>query len=265
MHIAIDDTYSSNIETNSMYVTNGRRTHVAICFDDSDVEYIREQMKGCLVEINENSKVNADEFHFVDIWNKKGGWKNLDKKMRLPLFEFFAKIYRDNKWRVFIQTVDSRTLSDHPSLVNIGDFTNEFDTNQKEDLSLLLLLLKIRIHYKQSIPNINLIIDEGRGAPGEPFGYSLFKDWPGGFNGVFASSREEPLLQLADFICYCVNRSTVLATKENRKEEENQFLEMVASMGINSEDFKLGVFSKKSSVEAFDKVHLKDRKEKGLE
>jgi hypothetical protein len=51
MHIAIDDTYGPDTATGSRYVTDQRRTHVAVIFPDEEVEEYRSQIRGCLEEV----------------------------------------------------------------------------------------------------------------------------------------------------------------------------------------------------------------------
>ena len=113
MYVAIDDTYGPEIETGSEFVTGRRRTHVAVVFPDSDVDYIRQQIRECLAEIKQSMGVLADELHFVDIYNRKKPWDQLPDGMNLTLFEVFSSIYAHYRWPVIIQTIDDRTLRDH--------------------------------------------------------------------------------------------------------------------------------------------------------
>ena len=212
MHIAIDDTYGPEIVTASKFVTGNRRTHVAVVFQDDDVHYIRKQIIGCLDEVKILTGVSAKEFHFVDIYNRRAPWNSLPGNVNLDIFNFFAYIYRKYKWPVLIQTIDDRTLKDHGIQRIVGKI-EDLDLSNRADLSLLWLLIKLKKKYKESSVPINLILDEGRRKSGVSFGGKIFRDWPNSFQGINSSSTSEPLLQITDFVAFCINRSTHLSIK----------------------------------------------------
>lgn len=263
MHIAIDDTYGPESVTGSSFVTGGRRTHVAVVFPDEAVQDIRAQAVECLAEIARLTGVQAKEFHFVDIYNRNSPWDNIPDQANLRLFEFFAFIYRHYRWPVLIQTIDARTLDDHGISCITGEIEG-LDLSDRTDLSLIWLLIKIKSKFKQTPEPITLFVDEGRKKPGTNFGSQIFHDWPEKFSGSYSSSAAEPLLQIADFIAFCINRSTHLAMKSKRSDVDTWFLNLVGGMGIDCDDLKLHKFPKNFSVGYFDEAHVQDRAEKGL-
>ncbi|MDO8776172.1 MAG: hypothetical protein Q7K57_47195 [Burkholderiaceae bacterium] len=263
MHIAIDDTYGPEASGGSVFISGSRRTHVAVVFPDSDTKKIREQVAGCLEEIRRLTGVAAKEFHFVDIYNRNAPWNNLADHVNLQLFSFFALIYKRYQWPVVIQTIDNRTLKDHGIEKLVGKIEG-LDLSKRSDLSLLLLLIKIKFEYKQKPEPIRLFIDEGRRRSGASFGAKIFHDWPLKFQGEFSSSVTEPLVQIADFIAFCINRSTHLATKKDRTEIDNWFLNLVGTMCINCKDLRLAAMPATFAVAEFDELHIADRVAKGL-
>lgn len=263
MHIAIDDTYGPGIDTKSSFVTGGRRTHVAVVFPDEEVQDIRKQMVECLGEIFELTGVKIQEFHFVDIYNRKSPWDSLPKNANLGLFEFFASIYKKYHWPVLIKTIDDRTLRDH-NLKAFGGKIDGLEISKREDLSLLWLLINIKNKFRNNPTPITLFLDEGRKKPGTAFGSAIFHDWPASFRGSYTSSSTEPLLQIADFLAFCINRSTHLSMKINRSDVDIWFLNLVGEMKIDCEDLKVHKLKKDFSVSDFDELHLQDRTAKGL-
>ena len=263
MHIAIDDTYGS-VGSKSRHVTENRRTHVAIIFPDEEADYIREQITNCLSLIKKDTGVNAKEFHFVDIYNCNAPWDKLPKKMNLMIFNFFAEIYSKYKWPVFIQTIDDRTLSDHDFSKLTGNI-DRLKFSKREDLSLLLLLFKIKKAYKNRSEPICIFLDEGRYKPGNTIGNELFHDWKDTFKGTYCSSSDEPLIQIADFLAYSINKSTYLSTKKQRTQTDNWFINLVSSMDINSSDIINTTLPIDFIVEDFDALHDVYRKNKGLD
>jgi len=183
--------------------------------------------------------------------------------VNLKIFEFFALIYLQYRWPVLIQTIDKHTLHDHGIKSIIGKIDG-LDLSNKADLSLFMLLKKIKIKFKSNPTPINIILDEGRCKPGQPFGSIIFHDWQKKFTGIYNSSAEEPLLQLADFLAFCINRSTHLSTKKKRTDIDNWFVELVGKMQIDCDDLKTVVLPVDFSVADLDQIHFQDRAKKGL-
>ena len=261
MYIAIDDTYSSNVTIDSNYVTSNRRTNVAICFADDEVEHVREELNSCLDELTKLLGKRPSEFHFVEIVNKKRDWISLSDDHVLRLLSFFVKIYNHYRWPVLIQTVDDRTFADHG--VAIATNVHGLDPQKKEDQSLFLLILKLRQFLKGQ--KVVLIMDEGRGDPGDEFGKGFFPDWAESFEGYYESSKQEPLLQIADFIAYAINRLTNLSTKSNRSSHEQEQIRILGQLDLNSDDVRIAKVRPEFGRAEFDAIHLEDRKAKGLE
>jgi hypothetical protein len=148
--------------------------------------------------------------------------------------------------------VDEYTLRDHPELGELPGFDELELKESRSDLSLLLLCLQIRIAYKATRPPIRLFVDQGLQRPQKPFGEKLFSGWTGGYLGKFESSATEPLLQIADFVAFCINRSTYLALKKPRSNVDHQFLEMVSFMQINCDKLKPWVMKRDFTTAEFD-------------
>jgi len=262
MYIAIDDTYGPDIETDSIYISGKRRTHAAIIFKDIEVSKIRRDIKACLQKIENLTGIVSQEFHFVDIYNKNPPWDSLADKLNLILFEFFASIYSEERWPVIIQTVDDRTFSDHK--LEIKGKIDGLNLSNYADVSLQMLLVKIKRQHIHKPEDITIIIDEGKGKPGKKFPVNVFHDWPCKYDAYFDSSCHDPLLQLADFIAYCVNRSTHLQMKKKKTKTDLWFLNLVGTMNLNSKDITNAKLSTNFSAQDIDRLHKDDRLLKGL-
>lgn len=261
MHVAIDDTYGPEACSGSRFVTGARRTHVALILPDEEVDDYRNEIRGCLLDVSNMLGTRLDEFHFADVYNRRKPWHCLPEGANLAIFEAFADIYHRYRWPVHIQTVDERTLSDHGAC--FGGKLDGLDLAERADLSLFFLLVKIKTLYSRELP-LKLLLDEGRGTPGQEFGSVIFRDWAGPFSGSYASSAKEPLLQLADFLAFCINRTTHLALKAARTDLDHWFLGLVSSMEINCPDLLSCEVSPQFTIDDFDGLHEADRIEKGL-
>ncbi|WP_458369216.1 DUF3800 domain-containing protein [Pseudomonas mandelii] len=266
MHIVIDDTYSSGGMSLSKYVTGDRRTHIAVAIPDSQVSHLRGEMQDCLEYVRRELKVQANEFHFVDIYNRNGPWSHLVDMENLHIFEFFAEIYSHYKWKVHIQTIDDRTFEDHPFIQAAG-IVDGLDLSKRSDLSLFCLLVKLKdIYTIRNHGQLTLIVDNRTdGEQGTPVGHSVFSERAPFFKGSFESSSEEPLLQIADFIAFCINRTTNLGVKSSRTDTDYAFLDLVATMEINSDELQKVQLERGFLVSDFDEGHRLDRVAKGLE
>jgi hypothetical protein len=264
MHIAIDDTYGpTKVGSTSKYVTGARRTHVGVLFSDTEVEDIRSQLTSCLNEIKDIMSIEAEEFHFAHIYNKKRPWNFLEGDQNLSIFEFFADIYSKYRWPVMIQTIDERTLMDHGIQKIVGKL-GKINLEEDSHLSLFFLMLKIKKQLKEHSEKLTILIDEGIGNTGQNFGVNVFYDWSESPNVRFEASKTEPLLQIADFIAYSINRCTHLMMKPEKSETDLWFLELIGNMGLNSEDVIVAQMSSNFQTKDFDEIHRLYMCDKGL-
>lgn len=264
MHIAIDDTYGPEQPTGSKYVTGARRTHVAVIFSDNHVEEVRSELKSCIEYVREEHGIMVEEFHFTDVYNKRKAWKGATDELNLTIIKFFAAIYQRYRWKVRVQTVDDRTFADF----NIAGFRGKLDGldfSRRDDVSLALLLVgRLKPMFPAAPHRIKLFVDEGRGKPGARFGRNLFESLGNRFEGRFERSTSEPLLQIADFFAFAINRCTYLSMKPNRSEMDNWFLHTIGSMEIDCPELLQASLDPGFTVDDFDMMHMIDRLNKGL-
>jgi hypothetical protein len=267
MHIAIDDTYGPETDTNSEYVTGRRRTHLAVAIPSKDAVEVRKSIKDLLKTMSDQFNTKFTEFHFTDIYNRKKPWRDLPEGENLKIIEAFALLYKSYRWKVFLQTVDDRTLTKNQAddFAKIKDNSKEFDLSKREDVSLVMLLVTVRNFFATTKEPLLVVADEGRGKPGKKFAAKFFRSYPAPFDGRYQSSRIEPLLQVADFLAFSINRTTYLATKAQRSEVDTWFLNLVGTMDINCDDILKTTLTKDFTVKEFDAIHKEDRFRKGLE
>lgn len=255
MHISIDDSYSQvKYSKPSKLITPNRRTHVAVIFKDEDVYDIRQGIKDCLYEVSSHLGEKIDEFHFTDIYNRQESWENVENEFNLTIFEFFAEIYNHYLWPIEIQTIDNYSLTEHGIDIKNGKIDG-IDLSTKEGQSLLLLLLKIKHKYIGSSSPLTIYMDEGIKKPNSLFAQNIFHDWPATYQGLYKSSADEPLLQIADFFAFSINRCTHLSLKENRSEIDNWFLETIGQMNIQCDNIKKYNLQENFTIDDFDKKY----------
>jgi hypothetical protein len=263
VHIAIDDTYGPAGPTRSKYVTGARRTHVAVIFEDDEVEEVRRQLRNCLDYMGELLPRAPKEFHFVDIYNGYGDWGPFKKDGRnLRLIEAFGNIYASYRWPVMVQTIDDRTFRDH-EIAGFKGKLDGLDLSDRQDLSLFLLCVKIKMQLTDVAAPLTVIVDEGKKKSNTAFGRFLFRDRKQ-YDGRYATSSQEPLLQIADLLAFCINRLTHLSLKEKRTATDLQFMGLVNHMRIRSADLSQIVVWRDFTVEEIDRFHRFYRSRKGM-
>lgn len=263
MHIAIDDTYGPVGPTRSRYVSGARRTHVAVLFEDSEVVEVRRQLRDCLEYMGELLPQTPTEFHFVDIYNGNGPWRPFKKdKRNLRLIEAFGNIYASHRWPVIVQTVDERTFRDH-WIEGFKGVWDGLDLADRQDLSLMLLCVKIQQRMSDLSTPLTVIVDEGKRKRDTPFGNVIFRNRPH-YQGWYAASSQEPLLQIADLLAFCINRMTHLSMKATRSETDLEFIGLVNEMRIRSPDLSPILVPNDFTIEEIDRFHEMHRAGMGL-
>ena len=169
MYIAIDDTYGPcPFKSKSRYITDKRRTSVAVVFKDEEVDYIRSQVRELIKTTNDELGLCIDEFHFTDIFNRRGKWKSVKNAINIKIIAFFAYIYTQYMWPVHIQTIDEYTLRDH-GIKEIQAKAGKFDLSNRTHLSLFFLLAKLKTRYQKIKEPLTIYIDEGIYRSGTEF------------------------------------------------------------------------------------------------
>lgn len=263
MHVAIDDTYGPTGATRSSYITGARRTHVAVFFEDNEVGEVRAQLRNCLDYMGELLPCAPKEFHFVDIYNGYGDWEPLKEDGRnLRLIEAFANIYASYRWPTMVQTIDDRTFRDH-GIEGFEGVLDGLDLSDRQDLSLFFLCVRVKMELTDESAPLTVIVDEGKRKANTPFGRSLFRDRKQ-YEGRYAASNQEPLLQVADLLAFCINRMTHLSLKEKRTATDLEFMGVVNDMQIRSADLSRFIVPRDFSVEEIDRFHKFYRSQKGM-
>ena len=126
-------------------------------------------------------------------------------------------------------------------------------------------LVKLKKALLPPSERLVLRIDAGRGKPNSFFAKAVFREWGDHYDGRFAASDAEPLIQIADFLAFSINRSTHLQIKPHRTETDLWFLDLIGKMNIQSSDIVETAFDPDFSIEDVDEFHSQDRIKKGLE
>jgi hypothetical protein len=236
--VFVDDTGSPGMANTPAKLHPDRKSWVAVVVPPDKVIPVTSAINEILGPLRE---IGVNGCHFAEIYSGKGRYrKELPSELRTVLFQFFADVIYVNELAIYVQTFDPETHAKHvgrwPRLPKIASC---FDMRRHEDAALWFLLVRVREHLLAN-RTVNdqramVFVDEGMKKPGTCVEIDVFHDVFLDGHLLFASSAVAPLLQLADFAAFCVNRTQLIIRKQKPSDFEVDFLRMIEPL---AEQFK---------------------------
>lgn len=224
----VDDTGSPGLKASGLH--EQRKSWVAVLVPPHQVAEIMDQLPKALSLLKELG-LEDPEFHFTDIWAGKGEYQKLTLQQRLGVFRFMAHIFAAYRFQVLVQTLDPENAAD---IHNRADWPNRLGplkSSNHEDLGLILLLLRVRLHLK-ALDGGNatacVVVDEGRLASGKSIILAGFAPTFCAGGILFASSRLVHPIQLADFAAFVMNRWQLLRVRDKLSDVDKTLLGIVS-------------------------------------
>lgn len=231
--VFIDDTGSPGLATPGLNAQ--RKSWVAVVVPPHQAAEVMDQVPGALSALRELG-VHDPEFHFADIWAGKRQFQALTLPQRLGVFRFMAHIFETYRFSVLVQTFDPVNAADIRSRVKWPEKMGPLKCTDHEDLALIVLLMRVRLHLKSLAPGnatACVLIDEGRLPSGRSITLpGLAPTFVAG-SILFASSRLVHPIQLADFAAFVLNRWQLLRVRNEVSELDKTFLEIVSPVASN--------------------------------
>lgn len=261
--IVIDDTGSSGNFTESRFLKENRKTLVAVFIHSELRKYIEEIMLKILSILKK--EFNISELHFADLINKNREFKNFETENVFEIVEQISIIFSQIELPFFVQTVHNKTLKENGIYIKGKVVIDKLDLNKNEDNALFMLLNKLKIYFKKEYPQelIEFVMDEGnRKKNGQTETFKILEGLSVNSEISFKSSAEFPLLQVADFFAYSVNRMQTTMIKETRTNYDNTIIKHLSyalkdkySEGITKIEVDLENFTKND----YDNIQLSKR------
>jgi len=230
--VVIDDSGSPGSSIESQFLKNTRKTWVAVLINDNklmqvkaDLNYINTLLKQC----------NIDELHFTDLVNGNEQYSIFDQKERLSIFETLCMFYKEYQFPFFVQTTNPETLAENGLVIKAKKIKyGGLNCADYKDQGLLLLFLKIADYLQQNnraSEDIDFIIDEdSKNKPGKKLNIPLLEKINKSWIPRFEESSKENVLQIADFVAYCINRfqTTMVKNPKNRTDYDKIILSLMS-------------------------------------
>jgi hypothetical protein len=223
--VFVDDTGSPGLVTPGLH--SERKSWVAVLVPPHQIVEVLDQIPKALSGLKELG-LEDPEFHFADIWAGRGEFNKLSFEQRLGIFRFMAHIFATYRFEILVQTFDPDNAREVQSSAAWPDKLGPLRFDDHEDLALIFLLLRIRLHLKaRQGATACVVVDEGRLASGQAIGMSGLRPTFVGGAILFASSRLVHPVQLADFAAFAMNRSQLIRVKESLSELDRTLLEIL--------------------------------------
>ena len=217
--IAIDDSGSPGSKVESKFLTSSRNTWVGVLVVadqlsklNSDLTYFNKQIKEGL---------NINELHFADLVNGNNEFSGLDQERRLELLYIFCLFYKEYQFPFFIQTTNPETLAENGLIIKARKILyGGLDFTSHKCQGLLLLLIKIKKYIEDqnlSRDTVDFVIDEGLKKKGSKLTLPILSKIRSDCQLRFESSKNEQILQIADFVAYGINRIQTTMVKDPKE------------------------------------------------
>ncbi len=252
----IDDSGSPGNSSQSKLLKSTRYSSVAV-FISKDIRLALSVKITDLIE--SYSYLGIQEFHFTDLLNQRKEYKDLSRDEVKRIFEKFTTVLETFQFGVIIQTMTPDTLAEN-GLKGEGYLTLEENTLKFTILRILLYVRDIN-----PIRNFEILSDEGIGKKGSHRVYNELSAYTDKPQVSFLASHDNPLLQVADYYAFCLNRFQLLAIKPMRTIFDIWFME-IANRAFHlsfTSGFRPVLINSDAGYDEYDQIVLDRFKETG--
>jgi hypothetical protein len=223
--VFIDDTGSPGLGTPGLH--SQRKTWIAVITPPNQVTDLMDRLLPAGLALLSALGLKSPEFHFAEIWAGKGEYKKLDLQQRLDIFRFMSDIFTTHQLKVLVQTFDpdnAAVLRDQCDW--LPESVGPLKLSNHEDLAFFFLTYRVHEYLKERNATACVLADEGRLKSGGWINWSVPTFYGGGI--LFTTSQLVPLIQLADFGAYILNRWQLLRVKDRLNELDKTLLRIIS-------------------------------------
>lgn len=228
--IFIDDSGNPGTRTENKYDSTDRKSWYAIVLTAAQRNRAHSIMIGLIAQNFKEFDVN--EFHFTDIFSGIKAYKGVSIQRRMKIFEDFAELFREMKYPILSMTMSSEDYKSSKIQRPKGKhMIDSFNMSRHEDFSLCYLFLRCHYFLKKNRNNslpVEVIIDAGRQKDGSTQIMDAFKSNFIDRTIKYIASEKEPMLQLADYAAFCLNKGYWLQNKGVRTNFDIEWLKIFA-------------------------------------
>ena len=235
----VDDT-DFNKDDRSKVLSNEQVSMVGCLIHKDKILEVKDYLEDLLEELR--AKCNAEEFHFTEIYNRKNAFKNLTSEDVLNFLQCFVNLIVDFDIKFVVQTITNEFLQKNKNYLQLLDTVLEMinlTSSGKAKYETYALFLDI-VHAKNYVYSVDkntdilaVCCDEGI----RPAGFSTFKNLSDKSTPIcFESSKNEALLQIADFAAWTLSRTKQTLNKSQHikmKDFEQKVMQILEPIQTN--------------------------------
>ena len=215
----LDDTGFDASKTNSQVLQNEDVTYVGLVMQEYTYGLLKNFMAAMCAKLYKT--YGSSEFHFTDMYNQKGKFKNLSKEEFLEIVETFAEAIHTFDIDIFTQTVPKNIFEQNEALDKGIQHALEIlqmkKSQKNKNFILSLTQLKRFMSAMYIQPKLKRIIcDEGIRKADSSLEFQ-FKGSSDSMLVDFKSSAQTPVLQMADFAAWMLTRSKQILSKKGEE------------------------------------------------
>ena len=211
----IDDTGLNAKDMNSEQLKGEKVTFCGVLINDKDrpqVEALMDKMCASL-----NRRFCTTEFHFTEIYNRRGRFRNIEIDETLEIITTFINILVHYDAKIIVQTVDADTFGKHPDLKRVLENLLEAIKCSKDEKMMGLIITALMADAKVKGGKVkDIYVDEGLRKAGSSVALPITKVRTKTLN--FVSSNENSMMQLADFSAWILSRAKQILNKMQTQE-----------------------------------------------
>lgn len=231
-YIYIDDTGNAQHRSGFKYDTSKSASWCAIILNEKQYDSALKFMNYMSNELQK--QLDMDEFHFADIFSAKDIYRNVEN--RFDIFKDFSRFSALEQYIVILQSFGEDDYKRN-KIENTNTVIDGFKLYEYSDFALFILLLRIKDYLSSNLSYTKpykIVIDEGRYKNNSYQDCLIFGDLLENKKILYKSSKEEKLLQLADFTAFTLNRCTWLNMKDNLSVYDKDFLQIASDANFNA-------------------------------
>jgi hypothetical protein len=256
----IDETGSPGNISESITLKSDRKTYVAVFINSNIRKNIISDINSIISKYS-SSENPINELHFTDLINRRKEYKTLDTETILSIIKDVSDAFNKYSLPFFLQTITPRSLEEN-GLVNRAN-------KSIDEIALDFLFQRIKNFIKDNNlkDNFEIIIDQGLNKPGHKTEIPTLKELSKENFMLFQSSSENPLIQVADFFAFTMNRNQMMLIKDNRTDFDNLLLLLLNSVLNGNETSgskSILIKEKEFSKDNYDKHQIEIFKQNGL-
>lgn len=231
-YIYIDDTGNAQHRSGFKYDTSKSASWCAIILNEKQYDSALKFMNYMSNELQK--QLDMDEFHFADIFSAKDIYRNVEN--RFDIFKDFSRFSALEQYIVILQSFGEDDYKRN-KIEKTNTVIDGFKLYEYFDFALFILLLRIKDYLSSNLSYTKpykIVIDEGRYKNNSYQDCLIFGDLLENKKILYKSSKEEKLLQLADFTAFTLNRCTWLNMKDNLSVYDKDFLQIASDANFNA-------------------------------